>query len=66
MIYTQKQPDCKKRCDPVQNDHCEKSCEIKRGGQEMAVIVQVDGKILLTIQVNFMLLLVKLGRGNTN
>jgi len=29
---------------PVQNGQCEKSCEIKGGSQEMAVMVQVDGK----------------------
>jgi len=29
---------CKKRCGPVQNGQCEKSCE-KRGSQEMAVMV---------------------------
>ena len=34
-----------------------KSCEIKGGGQEMAVMVYVDGKILITtIQVNFVLI----------
>jgi len=32
-------------CGPVQNGQCEKSCEIKGGGQEMAVIVKADGKI---------------------
>ena len=36
---TQKQPGCKKRCGPVQNGQFEKSCEIKGGGQEMAVMV---------------------------
>ena len=34
-----------------------KSCEIKGGGQEMAVMVQVDSKIsVTTIQVNFVLI----------
>ena len=42
-----------KKCAPVQNGQCEKSCEIKRGGQEMAVMVKVDDKTLIaTIQVN--------------
>jgi len=36
---TQKQPGCEKRYGPVQNVQCEKSCEIKGGGQEMAVMV---------------------------
>jgi len=35
VISTQKQPGCKKRCGPVQNGQCEKSCKIKGGGQEM-------------------------------
>ena len=30
-VSIQKQPGCKKRCGPVQNDQCEKSCEIKGG-----------------------------------
>ena len=34
----------KTRYGPVQNDQCEKSCEIKGGSQEMAVMVWVDGK----------------------
>ena len=28
-----------KKCGPVQNGQCEKSCAIKGGGQEMAVMV---------------------------
>jgi len=40
MISTQKQPNC----GPVQNGQYEKNCEIKGSGQEMAVMVQVDGK----------------------
>ena len=42
-IYS-KQPGCKKRCHPIQNGQCEKSCEIKGGGQEMAVMVCIDSK----------------------
>jgi len=38
VTSTQKQPGCKK-CGPVQNGQCEKSCEIKGGGEEMAVMV---------------------------
>ena len=34
----------KKVCGLVQNGQCEKSCEIKGGGQEMAVMVQDDEK----------------------
>ena len=40
----QKQPSSKKRCGPVKNDQCEKKFEIKGGNQEMAVLLQVDGK----------------------
>jgi len=29
VISTQKQPSCKKRCDPMQNGLYEKSCEIQ-------------------------------------
>ena len=39
MISTQKQPSCKKWCGPMHKGQCEKSCEIKGGGQEMAVMV---------------------------
>ena len=54
QLSTQKQPSFKKKCAPVQDIQCEKSCEIKGGGQEMAVMVQIDGKNLIrTIQVNF-------------
>ena len=42
--YTQKTALLLKKCSPVQNGQCEKSCQIKGGGQEMAVMVQVDGK----------------------
>jgi len=42
---------------PVQNGQCEKSCEIKGDGQEMDVMVYVNGKNLIaTIQVNFLLI----------
>ena len=34
-----------KQCGSIQNGQCEKSYEIKGGGQEMAVMVQVDDKI---------------------
>ena len=37
MISTQKQSGYKKKV-PVQNDQCEKSCEIKGGSQEMTVL----------------------------
>jgi len=39
MKSTQKQLGCKRRCGPVKNSQCEKSCEIKGDGQEMAVMV---------------------------
>ena len=62
LIPTQKQPGCKKRCGPVQSGQCEKSSEIKGGGQEMAVMVYVDGKNFnKTIQVSFVLIPSKAG-----
>jgi len=39
MKSTQKQPGCKKKVRPCLNGQCEKSCEIKGGGEEMAVMV---------------------------
>jgi len=36
--FNPKQPSCKKVCSP-QECCCEKRCEIKSGGQEMAVMV---------------------------
>jgi len=44
VICTQKQTNCKKRCGPVYNGQCEKSYEMKGGGQEMVVMVKVDNK----------------------
>jgi len=44
---SQKQPSCKKRCGPVQNGQCKKSCEIQAGGQEIAVIR--DGRLMAQI-----------------
>ena len=38
VISNQKQPSCKKRCGP-QKGHGEKRCEIRCGGQEIAVMV---------------------------
>jgi len=46
-MYTQSK---KKGCDPVQNGQCEKSWEIKGGGQEMGVMIQVVGKKLIAQQ----------------
>ena len=43
-FYCSKQPSCKKKCGPVQNGQCEKSCEIQVGSQEMAVLVGYNGK----------------------
>jgi len=49
---TQKQPGCK-RCSLVQNGQGEKSCKIKGGSQEMAVMYRLMVKNLITaIQVN--------------
>jgi len=36
---TQKQPNCKKRCSPCKKRQHEKSCEIKGGSPEVAVMV---------------------------
>ena len=38
-MYTQKLPGCKKGAAPIQNEPCEKKCEIQSVGQEMAVMV---------------------------
>ena len=51
-ISNPKQPSCKKVCGP-QECCCEKRCEIQSGGQEMAVMIGLNAKILImTIQVN--------------
>ena len=44
-MSTQKQLNCKKNAALLTMDS-EKSCEIKGGSQEMAVIVKIDGKKL--------------------
>ena len=57
VISTQKQPGCKKGEALFKMASVKKSCEIKGGGQEMAVMVWDDGKIVITtIQVNFVLI----------
>ena len=38
-LSTQKQSNCKKRCSPCKKRQHEKSCEIKGGGPEVAVMV---------------------------
>jgi len=38
-ISTPKQSNCKKRCGPCKKKQHEKSCEIKGGGPEVAVVV---------------------------
>ena len=43
------QPSCKKDCSP-QKGQGEKSCEIKGGSQEMAVMVSQWQKILITVE----------------
>ena len=39
IVSTPKQPNCKKRCGPCKKKQHEKSCEIKGGGPEVAVVV---------------------------
>ena len=39
LLSTPKQPNCKKRCGPCKKKQHEKSCEIKGGGPEVAVVV---------------------------
>jgi len=39
MKFTLKQPNCKKKIKPMQKKQHEKSCEIKGGGLEVAVVV---------------------------
>ena len=39
VISAQKQPGCKKGAALFKSSQCEKSCQIKGGGQEMAMIV---------------------------
>ena len=44
MIYSKNSLAIKKWCGPIQNGQKEKSYKIKGGVQEMAVMVQADGK----------------------
>ena len=39
IVSTPKQPNCKKRCGLCKKKQHEKSCEIKGGGPEVAVVV---------------------------
>ena len=70
VIYS-KQRGCEKRCGPVHNGQWEKSCEIKRGSQEMAVMVYIHCRLMTiilitTIQVYLCFLILTSPVINTN
>jgi len=53
VIYTQKQPGCKKRCGPAKNDQCEKAMKSKGAAKKWLWWYRLVTKILITtIQVN--------------